>query len=672
MRKKIIVLFIVLVAVIRIILMLSFDENLYYEGKKTVVGKVTYVKKQDDKTTIDVKEKQKYRITIYESMDFEYGDKVKVTGLFVTPSDNTVFNLFNYRKYLLSKNIKEICTSCEIKKEGKTKNVFYFLKNKIIEHINSYKSKNYLMAFVVGDTSLIKEEVKDAYSNIGISHLLAVSGTHVSLFLAIINFVFKKSKLKSCVLFSFLFFFLFLTGFVESLLRCVLFMVLSFVNKKFKLNLNNTHLIILTGSILFIINPYLVYSVGLMFSLVITFFIILISNKLKNKNYLNKTFKISLISFLTSVPILAYNFFKINVLSVLFNIIFVPLVSFFLFPLSLITVIFPIFDDLFYMVANAFEGITLFLNNFKLLSFVIAKPNIIIVFIYYLMLYLSIKVNKKWIIFYLVILIININAKFLITNPTITFLDVGQGDSTVIILPRGKTILVDTGGNFFSSSTIVSNKTIPYLNSLGINKIDSLILTHGDYDHMGEALDLIKNIKIEKVIFNNGEYNKTELELITLLKKKKINYYKNVKELNLNNNELYFLNNNIYDDENDNSIVLYTEFNKTKLLLMADATKKTEEDILSDYNIGNIDVLKVGHHGSKTSTSNEFVNVARPKYSIISVGKNNRYGHPSEEVLKNLSSSNVYRTDLNGSITFEFKKNKFKVKDCIKKKGTIK
>lgn len=672
MRKKIIVLFIVLVAVIRIILMLSFDENLYYEGKKTVVGKVTYVKKQDDKTTIDVKEKQKYRITIYESMDFEYGDKVKVTGLFVTPSDNTVFNLFNYRKYLLSKNIKEICTSCEIKKEGKTKNVFYFLKNKIIEHINSYKSKNYLMAFVVGDTSLIKEEVKDAYSNIGISHLLAVSGTHVSLFLAIINFVFKKSKLKSCVLFSFLFFFLFLTGFVESLLRCVLFMVLSFVNKKFKLNLNNTHLIILTGSILFIINPYLVYSVGLMFSLVITFFIILISNKLKNKNYLNKTFKISLISFLTSVPILAYNFFKINVLSVLFNIIFVPLVSFFLFPLSLITVIFPIFDDLFYMVANAFEGITLFLNNFKLLSFVIAKPNIIIVFIYYLMLYLSIKVNKKWIIFYLVILIININAKFLITNPTITFLDVGQGDSTVIILPRGKTILVDTGGNFFSSSTIVSNKTIPYLNSLGINKIDSLILTHGDYDHMGEALDLIKNIKIEKVIFNNGEYNKTELELITLLKKKKINYYKNVKELNLNNNELYFLNNNIYDDENDNSIVLYTEFNKTKLLLMADATKKTEEDILSDYNIGNIDVLKVGHHGSKTSTSNEFVNVARPKYSIISVGKNNRYGHPSEEVLKNLSSSNVYRTDLNGSITFEFKKNKFKVKACIKKKGTIK
>lgn len=668
MNKKIILFTIFVVALLRIVLMFVLDNDTYYENEKSIIGKITYIKKEDDKTTIDVKEKQKYRVTIYESLDFKYGDKVKVTGLFKKPSDNTIFNLFNYRKYLLSKNIKEICTDCEVKRVRKTKNIFYIIKNKIVEHINNYKSKDYLKAFVIGDTSLISDDAKDAYSNIGISHLLAISGTHVSVFLVIINFLFKKSRLKNFILFSFLFFFLFITGFVESLIRCVLFMVLSYLNKKFKLKLNSINLIILTASILFIINPYLVYSVGLMFSLVITFFIILISDKLKNKSYVNKTFIISLIGFLSSVPILAYNFFKINVLSILFNIIFVPLVSFFIFPLSLITFLIPLFDDLFYMVANAFEGITLLLDNFKMLSFVIAKPNIIVIFIYYLMLYLSIKVNKKWIIFYLVILIININAKFLITNSTITFLDVGQGDSTVIILPRGKTILVDTGGSFFSNSSISLNKTIPYLNSLGINKIDLLILTHGDYDHMGDATYLVDNISVEKVIFNNGEYSEIELELISLLKKKKINYYKNIKVLNVDNNKFYFLNNSIYDDENDNSIVLYAKFNNTKLLLMGDATKKVEEDILNSYNINNIDILKVGHHGSRTSTSNDFINVIKPKHSIISVGKNNRYGHPNDEVLKVLSSSNIYRTDLNGSIMFEIKNSKLKIKTCIKRK----
>ena len=551
MNKKVILFTIFIVALLRIVLMFVLDNNMYYENEKSIIGKITYIKKEEDKTTIDVKEKQKYRITIYESVDFKYGDKVKVTGLFNTPSDNTVFNLFNYRKYLLSKNIKEMCTDCEVKRVRKTKNIFYIIKNKIVEHVDNYKSKNYLKAFEIGDTSLISDDAKDAYSNVGISHLLAISGTHVSVFLVIINFLFKKSKLKNFILFSFLFFFLFITGFVESLIRCVLFMLLSFLNKKFKLKLNSISLIILTASILLIINPYLVYSVGLMFSLVITFFIILISYKLKNKSYLNKTFIISLISFLSSVPILAYNFFKINVLSILFNIIFVPIVSFFIFPLSLITFLIPLFDELFYMVSNAFEGIALFLDNFKVLSFVIAKPNIIAVFLYYLMLYLSVKVNKKWIIIYIIILIININAKFFIINPTITFLDVGQGDSTVIILPRGKTILVDTGGNFLSNSSISLNKTIPYLNSLGINKIDLLILTHGDYDHMGDSVELVNNISVEKVVFNNGEYSEIELELTSLLKKKKINYYKNIKTLNVDNNKFYFLNNNIYDDENN-------------------------------------------------------------------------------------------------------------------------
>ena len=667
MNKKIWIFIIILIAILRIILMFTFDDGSYYEEEKNVIGKVTYIKKEDDKTTIDIKEKQKYRITIYDSVSFEYGDELQVTGLFKTPSDNTVFNLFNYRKYLLSKNIKQICTDCNVKIVSKNKNIFYFVKNAIIKHVDNYKSNDYLRAFVIGDTSLISEGVKEAYSNTGISHLLAVSGTHVSVFLVIINFVFKKSKLKNIILFSFLFFFLFITGFVESLLRCFVFMLLSHINKRLKLKISSEVLLVLTASLLLITNPYLVYSVGFMFSVVITFFIILIRDKLKDKNYLSKTFIISLISFLASVPILIYNFFKINVLSILFNVIFVPLVSIIVFPLSLVTFIIPLLDELYFIIVNILEKWVLLFNNIRILSFVVAKPNIIIVCIYYLIIYLSVKVNKRWMIIYIIMLVININAKFLIINPEVTFLDVGQGDSTIVILPKGKTVLIDTGGNFLSDSSIVSNKTIPYLNSKGINKIDLLILTHGDYDHMGESVNLVNGFEVENVIFNNDEFNDLELELAKVLEEKNIPYHQGVNELVLGRQKIRFLNRNIYDNENDNSIVLYTEFNEIKLLLMADVGTKVEQDLLEKYNLKDIDVLKVGHHGSKTSSSKEFIDEVNPKYSIISVGKNNRYGHPNKETLDNLEDKNVYRTDQNGSIWFKKKNNKLKIKTCIKK-----
>ena len=150
---------------------------------------------------------------------------------------------------------------------------------------------------------------------------------------------------------------------------------------------------------------------------------------------------------------------------------------------------------------------------------------------------------------------------------------------------------------------------------------------------MGEAINLVSNFKVEKVIFNCGEFNELEKELIKVLENKKIPYYSCIKELNIDDNKLYFLNNNDYGNENDNSSV--------------------------------IDVLKVGHHGSKTSSGKEFVNEINPKYSIISVGKNNKYGHPNNGVLNNLDNSKIYRTDEDGSIMFKIKSNKLQIKNCV-------
>ena len=151
--------------------------------------------------------------------------------------------------------------------------------------------------------------------------------------------------------------------------------------------------------------------------------------------------------------------------------------------------------------------------------------------------------------------------------------------------------------------------------------------SHGDYDHMDEAINLVNK-------FKKGNYN------------------------------LEFLNTKIYDNENDSSSVIYTELDGYKFLFMGDAGVEKEKDILNKYNISGIDILKIGHPGSKTSSSENFIKNISPKYSLISVGENNRYGHPKDSVLNILRNSKIYRTDIDGSIKLKIKNNKLKIETC--------
>ena len=179
---------------------------------------------------------------------------------------------------------------------------------------------------------------------------------------------------------------------------------------------------------------------------------------------------------------------------------------------------------------------------------------------------------------------------------------------------------------------------------------------------MGEAINLVNKFKVENVIFNCGPYNVLEQELIKVLDKKKIKYYSCIKELNIDNNKFHFLQTKYYDNENDNSNVIYTKLDGHKFMFMGDAGVEKEKDILDKYNLSNVDVLKVGHHGSKTSSSKSFINEINPKNSIISVGKNNRYGHPNKEALNNLEDSKIYRTDQEGSTEIKINKMEDKIK----------
>lgn len=637
----------------------------YKDSDKNLYGTVIDYKKSKDKTTIWVKGKEKVLVNYYSDLNVSYGDYIYVYGVFKKPKENGNFNLFNYKRYLLSNKINYVVTASKITIIKKNDNVFYTLKNNLLKRIESAnRSKGYILAFLYADKSLIEKDIYTKYQKIGVSHLFAVSGMHVSLIsIVLLKLLNKIKERKRYIIVSiFLSIYLFLTNFTISMVRATFQFILFFINKSFKLNIDNSNLVLFLFSILVIINPYNIYNIGFLFSFIISFTLIRCSKLIKGK-FIIKSLKTSLISFFSSMPVLINNFFEVNFLGIILNIIYIPFVSYILFPLSLVTVLFPSLDNILYMFISYFEKITVFFSNIKFLSFSICKMNIFLIIIYYII-FIYILKRKKKLIYKIIILIISLiflinNGR--IVNNEVSILDVGQGDSSLIRL-KNKNILIDTGGNI--NYDISKNILIPYFKSVGIKKIDYLVLTHGDYDHMGEAINLVENFKVKKVIFNCGPYNDLEEELIKALDKKKIKYYSCIKELNIDNNKLYFLQTKEYDNENENSNVIYTELNGYKFVFMGDAGVEKEKDILEKYNVSKIDVLKIGHHGSKTSSDKNFIDEMNPKYSVISVGKNNRYGHPNKEVLNNLDNSKIYRTDQDGSIMFKIKNNKLKIETC--------
>ena len=655
------------------------DKSKYDINDDVIIGTITSYYIDNDKLVITIFGKEKVLCNYYfkdenNTFDYELGDKIKLFGKLKLPSNNSIFNGFNYREYLKYERINYIFDIDEIIKISNNKSIMYKLKNSIINIINKSPNKDYLHTFLLGNNKYIDKEVMESYRINGISHLFSISGMHISLLSMIILKLLKNYKFKKEVVILFLLIYMTLTDFLPSILRSGIFFILIYLNKKFNLNISMFKLMIILLFICVLIDPYIVYKIGFQYSYTISFYLITFNQLInKSKNKLYKLFIVSFISFIVSVPIAINNFSQINVLSIFLNIFFVPIVSSIIFPLSLITFLFPFFNNLFTILINIFELLSITFSKIDNFIFIMSKISTLFIIIYYIIisitLYFLSKNKYKYIVSLMFIFVIHYNITIFNKGLEITYIDVGQGDSIFIKFPNDKSnILIDTGGKVtygnLKNNYSVGKNIVDYLKSMGIRKLDYLIITHGDFDHMGDSLYLIDKFKVENVIFNCGEFNVLEKELIKVLDEKKIKYYSCIKELNIDNNKLYFLQTKKYDNENDNSNVIYTEFNGYKFMFMGDAGVEKEKDILDKYNLANIDVLKVGHHGSKTSSSKEYIDEIKPKYAIISVGKNNRYGHPNKEVLNNLDNSKIYRTDQDGSIMFKIKNNKLKIETC--------
>ena len=646
----------------------TYDQNIL--NKKYLVGKINFYKIDGNKLTLEVRSKKEiyllqYKISsLNEKTDLmrtvKVGNSIKVEGSLKIPENNTIFNTFNYKKYLLSKKIKYIFNVNNITKIKTGKSV----KNFFIKRINNCKDKDYLFALIMGDKSYL--DMKN-YQKLGVSHLFAISGMHTAF---VTSFLEKRLKIKNkLIILFFVWLYTYFVYFQVGVLRVAMMKTIRYLLKCFNIKLSNRILLVNTFSILLIINPFYVYNYGFWYSFIISFYIMSANYK---DGYIKNLIYVSFIAFISSIPINILLSYKINVFTIFSNMIFVPFLSFIIFPLSIITFLFPCVETIFSLIIKATEFLA---SNFISLDIVMPKISIVLVLLYYLFLFFKLKSKKNYYYFALIIILCINKFFYLIDNGLYAYyIDVGQGDASLIYSPRNKkSILIDSGGkiNFKKekwmckkSNYVDADNLVTFMNSLGISELTYFVTSHGDYDHMGEAINLVENFKVEKVIFNCGEFNDLEKELIKVLDKKKIKYYSCIKELNIDNSKLYFLQTKEYDNENDNSNVIYTELDGYKFMFMGDAGVEKEKDILEKYNLSNIDVLKVGHHGSKTSSSKEFINEINPKYSIISVGKNNRYGHPNKEVLNSLEDAKIYRTDQDGSIMFEIKNNELKIETC--------
>lgn len=583
--------------------------------------------------------------------------------------DSTIFNSFSYKDYLYNRKVFYIVKASSINKIENNSNYFYTLKNILYDRVNKFKSGNYIKTLLFGDNNL-SSDIKDSYRINGISHLFSISGMHINLIIGILYIYLDRityNKYIKYLISDFFLIFYLIFAYTSSLLRASIMFILSSINYFFKFEINKIDIMLLTLVIVIFINPFIIYDIGFIYSYLISFFLILFYDKYKNKNYFIKVVYTSVISFLVSFPITVFYFYEVNVFSIIINVLIVPIVSVILIPFAIITLFFPICDSIMFFFTSILEDISFFLNDISFMRVVFYKPSIIIVILYFVIIY-GIYRYKGFIYLFILVTLIHYIYPYFNNNLEITMFDVGEGDSYLVSFPNnGGNILIDTGED--DGYSIMKNNIIMYLKSRGIRKLDYVIISHGDKDHIGGLINLTDNFRVDMVIFNRGDKSLLEEEAIDIFEDKDIGYDTFGDKIDIHGIYLYFLNDKIFDNENDNSNVIYFEYLKYKFLFMGDASSNVEDYIMSKYNLSDITFFKVGHHGSKTSSSKRFIDCITPKISLISLGRGNIYGHPNEKVLENLNNSKIYRTDLDGSINIKINKSKVRVRTAIKGEG---
>lgn len=437
---------------------------------------------------------------------------------------------------------------------------------------------------------------------------------------------------------------------------------------------SSIHVLSFIFVLMILLNPQFINHIGFQFSFLISLFIILAKPYISALKPLKCLFIISFLAQLGSIVINTYHFNQFQWIGLLSNFIFVPFYSFILFPSVIIYfILIHFFQHSFLlntyinMLFKIHDWLVQLFLNLNHLKWYIPKLNqySLLILIILTLIFLYILVYRGFVTSVLSFLIVLIIFTHLIRPhyAELTLFDVGQGDSILFKTKSNKSVLIDTGGKrnenvSFKHNNIAKYKILPSIKKKGITTINYLVITHPHADHMGELIYFLNNINVNNLVLNIESFPLELLkEVTTKCKEKKINILdvNQVKKIDIDNSKISFLNSFIplSDDKNEHSIVTLIEYNGINILLMGDATVNNEDTLMKRYNLPKIDILKVGHHGSRTSSSKLFIKDIEPKISLISSGKNNKYHLPNLDVIQRLKyyGSKVFDTQDNGELT---------------------
>ena len=633
-----------------------------------------------------------------------YGRICHITGQLSDPSIAKNPNAFNYRKYLASKQVYKIfeLTGHPLQRCAEVKSTPVTLIKELRFNGIHYLEKHFpteiaalSAALIFGDRSMFDPALLTDYQKSGIVHLLAISGLHVSLLIGMVFYLGIRIGLTRQFMMNFLLVVLpiyaILTGASPSVIRAVLmlFLVLLVLKWKKQIKMSPIDAISLTLMIYVFFTPLIILDAGFQLSFSVSFAIILSSASLlpRYQQTISAMIVISIIAQLAALPILLYHFFEISLISIAANLLYIPLFSFVFLPglyfLYFIQITFgdtpSILVDIMMKIITLANGLIGYIADFSFAQFVTGRPNLLNFIIYLVIILLifllweaGLQQKRKAKVMLLALILFSFQPAWNWANPygEVTMIDVGQGDSILIRYPFGNgTYLIDTGGTIqFEEEEwkkaakpfeVGRDVVVPFLKGKGITKLDKLILTHGDNDHIGGTLAVLKEIEVKQIIVPSvAEPSKAEFTIIQEAYKKGIEVIRVAEGSQWKNeNSLFYVlspEENYQGERNSGSIALVANIGGLNWFFGGDLDQEGEERILKKYPTLNIDVLKAGHHGSKTSSSELFINKITPTIAWISVGERNRYGHPHTEVLKHLSKTTIYRTDQHGAITYRF------------------
>ena len=589
----------------------------------------------------------KYRFYASSNL-YDPGDLIFIDGEVNKFRGQSIFHGFNAKNYFLSQGIMGEVDLHHIELVEKGFN-FNVLKDTLSQHIDSLVSKDYIKAFIFGEKSIPIEEQK-TYQSLGIIFLFSISGLH----LYALTFIIKKimfyfnlnQRTQKSLILSVYFIFLYLYSFSTTILRISLLYIFHWINDRYYLKLTHLDLIQCIFFILILFNPYLIYDQGLLIVYLILNLLVLLKPILHGKNYMVRQLKVSGLIQIVLLPFKTMNYLVLLVL--------MPLIVFFLsgpaFLLAVMSLFFKPIDALFFNLMTIFFKFISNLSAYGIQFFLPAIPHFLMIVYFLIILYIFYTSHSKQKIIGILVIFLLFFVQILKPydfKTKIMMLDVGQGD-TFYFESRDCKMMIDS-----------YQGSLNFLQNRGIYHLNYLFLTHSDTDHIKEAVEITSHIKVDHIGVSYYEtYPGLYGSLMPL-------HHRN--KMTCGEFEIDVLGPiKRYENNNDNSLVLKIQVYEKTMLFTGDIENDAENDLIETYGTElKSDLLKVSHHGSITSTSDNFLELVNPTMAWISAGYENRFGFPHQEVMERLKekSIEIYRTDQEGTILliYDEKKRKWTV-----------